>query len=272
MNDSILHVAFTQSGAGCLRATLGMAGRREEVIASSDSLSFGPIDSPSLKDRLAWIEEELNVEGYREVLEFDRLFWEKVLSDKRRKVLWTSRRSAMEYAGFLECLWRLGDAPCSIADLTEVKVIHRGRDGALGAPVAAVSIAMLSYETILEHGILDLVEPLTSDSRVDCHALWKKLRGENAPFRVVSEQGMASAPITFFDERIVSCITSDWQKSLRVVGEALVKEWPLDCIQASDFEYFARLQKLVEAGRIESRGDISQMRGSEVRLPSTILK
>jgi hypothetical protein len=30
----------------------------------------------------------------------------------------------MEYAGFLDWLWRLGDAPCEVVDLTDVTVSY----------------------------------------------------------------------------------------------------------------------------------------------------
>lgn len=269
MSESTLHVVFSGSGYGHLRVALVKSGRKQEVAWLADCLSFGPIDTSSFEERQNWAEKELNI---REdwVEEPTNAFWEKVLSGKQPLVLWTSRRSALEYSGFLECLWRLGDRPCSVIDLTDVPVMKLGRDGTLRKELA-ICLPYISEETIIRNEILDMAKPLSAEDRKNFHAVWRRLREENAAFRVVGPEGITSAPITHFDNQILSCVKQEWQKSARVVGEVMGKE-DFNYLQTGDLVYFSRLQKLVETGRVESRGDMSKMRTGEVRLPVTVGK
>src|SRR3954466_11039691 len=109
MTRTLLHIVFTPSGAGSLRQALASAGRDEQVISFFDDLSFGPIDPPDLPLRSKWVEEALGWTGWHDIAPKTEAFWREALSPGRRKVAWLSRRSAMEYTGFLEWLWRLGD-------------------------------------------------------------------------------------------------------------------------------------------------------------------
>ncbi len=266
MTEPTLHIAFTDSGAGSLRSALASSKSQDEVITLTDAPNFGPVEysDPAVRER--WMEEVLGLGGYDWVIECSVTFWSRVLTDTRPKVLWTSRRSAMEYCGFLECLWRLKDTPCSVVDLTNVKVRYPRRDGTLSPPKLAVSLATVPAEIFQEQGLLNLHEEITPDVRAHYHNLWNRLRKENAPFRVVGATGIASAPINYFDDFLVSCVSSDWQKSARVVGEALGRETDTEYWQVGDLVLFSRLQVLAKEGKIESRGDMANMQASELRL------
>jgi hypothetical protein len=100
-------------------------------------------------------------------------------------------------------------------------------------------------------------------------AVWRQLRADNAPFRVVDAEGIHSAPITHFDEMVRSCVIPEWRKCTRVIGEALGKDWESGYHQVGDMELFSRLRKLVELGAVESDGDMSDMRQSRVRIAAT---
>jgi hypothetical protein len=82
-------------------------------------------------------------------------------SSDYREVVWLSRRSAMEYAGFLEWLWRLGGAPCEVVDLTDLRISIRPPQ----PPVLAVSVAALSPDQIRGNNLWDLAEPLQMRAR-----------------------------------------------------------------------------------------------------------
>ena len=122
MARTVLHFVFTLSGAGCLRQALRKAGRDDPVIVAYDDLSFGPINPADPSLRAKWVENELGRSGWDDVgAATERLSDESRFPDNR-KVAWLARRSAMEYAGFLDWLWRLGDASCEVVDLSEVKI------------------------------------------------------------------------------------------------------------------------------------------------------
>ena len=81
---------------------------------------------------------------------------------------------------------------------------------------------------------------------------------------------MKSAPITFFDSLLMSHATDEWQKVARIVGEALAAEWDDGIFQTGDLVLAARVNALVESGRLEYRGkNPLEMQFSEVRLPKS---
>ncbi len=68
------------------------------------------------------------------------------------------------------------------------------------------------------------------------------------------------------DDAILSCATSHWQKVARMVSLAeknLASKYP----QFSYSLYAERIRFLAVEGLLESQGDLSFMRFSEVRLP-----
>jgi hypothetical protein len=171
----------------------------------------------------------------------------------------------MEYAGFLECVWRLADAPYTVIDITDLPIVYRNNRREKLPAQAGACVSLITHEVMLDNELFDKATPITAELKGSFQLLWSKLRAENAPFRVVDDKGINSAPITFFDELVRSCVIQEWRKTARVVGEALSKDWESGYHQVGDLVLFARLQRLVELGKVESRGDISDMRKSEVR-------
>jgi hypothetical protein len=161
MAGTALHIVFTPSGAGALRDALKEAGQDDQVISLMDCLSFGPINPPDGELRRAWVEEELGYTDWEEVVIESTFFWSQALSVGDRKIAWLSRRSAQEYAGFLELLWRLGDEPFEFVDLTDVMVAEH-EDGKPTTPRLAISLATLFPYQILESGLLHRAEEMPS--------------------------------------------------------------------------------------------------------------
>jgi hypothetical protein len=265
MSQPVLHVAPGMSAAGSMRMAVKMDGRQDEVIGFPDSLNLGPIDYKDHKVRSTWVEDVLGYE-WNDVLEESEQFWNRVLSADKRRVLWFSRHSAMEYTAFLEAVWRLGDTSYSAVDVTDLPIIHRNNRREKLPPETGACVSLITHEAMLDSGLLEKSESVTGEQKASYRALWSKLRADNAPFRVVSAAGIHSAPITFFDQTVRSCVIPEWRKSARVVGEALAKDWESGYHQVGDLVLFSRLQKLVELGLVESEGDMADMRQSKVRL------
>jgi hypothetical protein len=129
MTRTTAHFAFTASGAGCLVQALRKAGLDDQVVASFDDLSFGPINPADPSLRAKWVENELGRTDWHDIAGDSERLWDETRFPDHRKVAWLTRRSAREYAGFLEWLWRLGDAPCEVVDLSEVKVSYHPEHG-----------------------------------------------------------------------------------------------------------------------------------------------
>jgi hypothetical protein len=246
--------------AESLEVALGQAGREDRVVCHHDNLALGPIDPPDHSTRSAWMDREFS--GFEEVLPDSAVFWREALREDVRKVAWMSRRSAPEYCAFLEWLWRLGGLPCDVIDLTDMPVGSRRRAFLLG---------LLDAEEIADNRLWDRAEPLETAARERYLSLWRQVRAENAPLRVVDADGLRSAPITFFDQQLISFARPSWQKAVRLVGAVMV-EWvgpPMEpYFQVGDGILAARIPVLVEQGLLEGRGNLHDMRASEVRLPN----
>lgn len=254
----MLHIVFNPSAAVSLRDALREEGQDDRVIAFFDCLSFGPIDSSDPATRAKWVEDELGYDNWDEIAGQSESFWQEAVSSSDRKIAWTSRRSTQEYTGFLEWVWRLGDAPAEFIDLTDVIVT-----GPMGSGPAHLPLLLPCQ--IRESGLLDRAEELTPTLRKKYRELWGRLRAENAPFRILDEQGLSSAPLSHFDAQLMSLITAEWQKAALVVGYALGDFWDTSLMQTGDLVYAARLCALAEAGLIEARGDLPHLQRYEVR-------
>jgi hypothetical protein len=262
---STLHIVFSPLAAGSLRQALRHAGREDHVTCLFDNLALGPINPFDLQARLRWKEEELRCTDSELVLPEQEAFWKAALVEDVRRVVWMSRRSAPEYCGFLEWLWRLGDLPFEVIDLADMPV---------GSYPRAFTLGLLSPEEIAANAVWDRAETLDAIARSHCHSLWRRLRVENAPLRVVDADGLRSAPITFFDQQLLSFAKASWQKPARIIGE-IFREWVGSQMEpyfeAGDGILAARIIALVELGVLEGRGNLMNIRQSEVRLSNQAL-
>jgi hypothetical protein len=267
MTEKTLHFVFSPSGAANLAEALEQAGRDDQVVTFFDDLSFGPIDPPHPILRAKWVEKELGRAGWDEMTTESERGWQQALAIGPRKVAWLTRRSAMEYAGFLELLWRLGDAPCEVVDLSEVEIAcrpeHRPRP-----PRLAICLGMLHSDTIGDHKLWNLAEPLQMTERRRYRDLWQQLRSENAPLRVCDGDKLMSAPISYFDSILMSYAADKWQKVAKVVGSAMASQMDDWIVQSGDMFLAARINALAKSGRLEIRGKSAlEILHSEVRLP-----
>jgi hypothetical protein len=269
MTQTILHFVFTPSGAGCLVEALKMAGRDDQVIISFDDMSFGPINPPDPSLRAKWVENELGRADWNSFTDDPERLWDEGRFPNARKVAWLTRRSAKEYAGFLNWLWRLGDEPCDVVDLTDVTISYGPEHGPPRQRLA-LSVAMLSPNTICKDNIWDLADPLQTTAREQHLDAWRQLLLENAPLRVIDGHKLVSAPISFFDSILMSFVTDNWQRVARIVGKSLVSGTD-NSLSVDDILLRARVHALVESGGLEIRGQSERdIFFSEVRLPGGV--
>jgi hypothetical protein len=261
-NTSKLHITFGIRGDGSLQAALKQAGRPERVVPLWDDLSLGPIDPPDLADRWAWAKRELGLFPYsRKLFTKKNNAWDIALSAGNRKIAWVARRWSHEYCGFLEWLWRLGDEACDVVDLHDVTVDRHHRDGTVER-YSVPWLAGLFAEEIHDNALWDLARPLSPERRRHYHDVWRKLRAENAAFRVWKDEELISAPITHYDDIILGHARADLRKVAWVIRRP---EEPAPAYEACEYIFHGRLHKLVEAGLLEAWGDIAKPGYSEVR-------
>jgi Protein of unknown function/Domain of unknown function (DUF1835) len=257
----ILHVVFGMSAAASLRQALYQVDRHERVIGLSDDLSCGPINTVTAELRRHWFQEGMGYEDEDD--EYGRsadVFWTEATRPDVFPVAWVSRRCAIEYANFLEFVWRLKGAPCRVVDLTDVMFLCRN-----GQRKPAQAFGVVTPNQMIEAGLLDRQSALSNLDRDAYELTWRRLKEEDAALRIVAATGLVSVPITYFDEMLRSCVTDQWLKCARVVGEALGRQMNEPYCQTGDLLLWARLRAIAEAGLVESRGDMSLIRESYVR-------
>jgi hypothetical protein len=216
------HFVFSESFAHSLRQALRQAGREDAAFCLFDDLSFGPIDPPDPAVRFNWIERELKFDlgDIQDLAPTD--FWTNVLATSSRRIVWVSKRDARDIAGFLEWVSRLGDESYDVVEFDELEVAYNRPDGRM-VRYTAKSLGLLTANNLKAACLWDGATPLDPSVRDQCCATWAKLRAEDAPLRVLTEHGMVSAPISYFDEFLVSCAQRRWLKVARVIGDALAK-------------------------------------------------
>lgn len=260
-NSPTIHTTFGPYADHALRPALKKAGYREYAVPLWDDFSLGPIDPPDATARWAWAKRELGLFPHsRKLFTKKNNAWDAALSPGTRKIAWVARRWAHEYCGFLEWLWRLGDQPCDVVDLHDVVVDRHHRDGT-SERHSPHCLGSLFAEEIHDNALWDLARPLPSDERRHYHDVWRKLRAENAAFRVWKNGELVSAPITHYDDVILG------QAGPRSLKVAWVIRQPRDAdpaYEACEYVFHGRLHKLVEAGLLEAYGDISKPGYSEV--------
>ena len=262
-----LHILFSPSAAVDLRRALATVGKDDLVAAMADDLSIGPIDPPGRDLRAEWVEQALGYTGWDLVgRELDQ-FWSDALSDVPHRVAWVSRRSTMEFCGFLEWLRRNGERPCSVVDLTDVSVPSKG---ATGASMLAPTTGLIHHDQFAGARLWELAMPLPAETRVKWLELWKRLRSENAPLRVLTSSGLQSAPLDVFDEQILSYVGVDWTKAALAVGRFLyASTYESFCAagvhQTGDMVPIARIAAMIDAGRIEARGNPYELQTCTIR-------
>jgi len=262
----MLHIVFGESAGGTLRLALRQASRDDEVLSFNDDLSFGPIDPPTPIARAAWTRSELYFPYAATAALADSLdrFWQKARSAQKR-VVWFSRRTGLEYCGFLELVSQLGRRSYKVVDLTDVQILY-STHGGRRVNRAILSLAELSPDLVCANALWDRAVPLSAVERRRYRRSWRRLRRENAPFRVIKGDIVISASAEIYDDMLLSCLTADWRGAAHIIGGAIGRSIDDPGLQAGDLVLFGRLRKLIDAGKIEARSDLSTLRSCEVRL------
>jgi Protein of unknown function/Domain of unknown function (DUF1835) len=259
-----LHIVPGDSAGGSLVQALRDAGRDDDVLRFLDDLSCGPIDPDEPSTRAAWWEPF----GYdtAETAAHLRKFWQRAAATDYQLVVWFGRHSARELAFFLAWIHRLQDRPYQIIDVTGRLLPVKKPDGStvLSKPAQAVSRIQSDSLRLL----LDQEQPITAQEKYEGRKCWERLCSENAHFRVITENGLVSAPIDHFDLLLLAQATREWQTISRVEATTFfLNSEPYQ--QVHDVMLHARLVALVDQGRLLADGDPWD-RSCRVRLPAKL--
>jgi Protein of unknown function/Domain of unknown function (DUF1835) len=258
---STLHIAPGHSAGGTLRQAIRDAGRNDEVLFFRDDLSCGPIDTVDLAGRVAWWSRYYGDDWETEVAPL-KAFWDRVATTDDRLVVWFGRHSALELAFFLAWADRLDERSYSIIDVTGVQVPSTDGSSVLRPSRSCVSI-MPPYHL---RSLLGRERQVTAQQAEEAREQWRRLKAENAPFRIVTPGGLVSAPLDHFDPLLMERVTGEWRKVARVVGDTMeYNSEPYS--QVGDIMLLARVMALIGEGKLLAEGDPWDMHSCRVRLP-----
>jgi hypothetical protein len=255
-----LHIAPGGSAGGSLKRAIQDAGRDDDVLSCPDDLSCGPITSDDPSERAEWWAQFYDWDTEADL----RAFWDRISTADERLVVWFGRHRASELAFFHAWTDRLGDRPYDIVDVTGRQFPAKREDGSSrpGSPAQAVGI-------INSDGLRSLLaseQPITAQLREESRQTWRRMKAENAPFRIVTEAGLVSAPIDVFDPLLLERTTPEWKKVARTVGETMgYNSEPY--MQVGYLMLLTRLVTLVGDGKVLADGDPWDMHACQVRLP-----
>ena len=242
----VLHVAPSDLAGGGLKEAVRLAGHQQEVLSFNDDLSCGPIAWGTAHERAAWWSHV-----HAPISEKDlAAFWHRIDTADERLVVWFGRHSASELALFLALADRLGDRSYDVVDVTA------------GHPDGAVGLVPTYRLTAL----LETARPISPQDAADAGRQWQRLRAQNAPFRVATPVGLASAPIDHFDSSILEQAATGWLNVAYVIGSTMAHNCE-PYMQVSDIALLARFVALVEEGELLADGDPWDMKTCRVRLP-----
>src|SRR5262249_25092717 len=134
-------------------------------------------------------------------------------------VVWFSRHCAPEFAFFLAWTDRVGERPYDIVDVTGRQLPLKRLNGTTVVG-SLPSVSIMPEYTL--RSVLGTERPITAEERDNGRRDRRRLRNENAPFRVVTDAGLVSAPLDYFDPLILAQATPEWRPVAGLVSSTLM--------------------------------------------------
>jgi hypothetical protein len=248
-----LHIALGDSSEGCLRVACRAHGLPGAAFGIPDDLSHGPLDDGRV--RVGYMRERFR--GYDDwCLDVTDAFapWRAMIArlDQARAdavVIWSGDNASEATFLSMACWW-LGTRSERV-----LRVGIPGRDGrhyvAIHTPAELADLFVSARE-------------LTDTERAVLAADFLRIRGETGLLRRWEEGRVLGVSMDRYDPLLLASCPPTWTSGPRVVGTAMSR-----CDghnRMSDLFFSSRLQRLIDAGRIEADGRRHRLREYRVRL------
>jgi hypothetical protein len=250
-----LHIALGDSAEGCLRAACLAHGMPGTALGIPDDLSHGPLDDGRaridyMRDRFRGYDD-----WYRDVTDAFAP-WRALIEgiDEGRAdavVIWSGDNASEASFLAMACWW------LEQRRVRALRVAEPGRDGrhyvAIHTPAELADLFASARE-------------LTDPERTDRAADFLRIRGETGLLRRWEEGRILGVPMDRYDPLLLDSCGTEWTPAARVVGTAMSRCDGHNLM--SDLFFCSRLQRLIDAGRIEADGRRDRLREYAVRLAS----
>jgi hypothetical protein len=261
-----LHIAPNDSAGQGIAAALADSGVDGDgvVLTADDDLSCGPIDPAGLMWRRSWWDS-----NYHGLVHWNSPvddLWTRLdaTSEEAHPVVWVGRHSAQELAFYLSFAARMTFRAWSVVDVTGL----RFSEEAVGANARA-SEGMRPVRSVAELTPAQIRPLLDTQRRVspsECEQLarrWRTLQTENASLRVVTDDGLASVPVDYFDESLLDHLRAVATPMAWVIADTMAAQ----LFPVRDYVLHQRLLTLIEAGHIAAAGDPMLMGSCQIWAP-----
>jgi hypothetical protein len=262
MATAPLHILFSAAGAGALRQALASTRRTDEVICLDDNLSLGPIETFNPEVRMRWLATacRMNIDDWSWLPTAALTFWSRASSRTHRPIVWFTRNSAKEFAGFAAYLDQLGDRPFTAVDGTDIRIWVKHEAGQ--AEKTIMSLGELSPDRM--QALIDTDRPIGALQLQKFGDIWATLQKDGALLRVVNGDELTSVRIDFFDHALLAACTVEWQRAVRVIATAMFTQVAGRLHMVDEMLLCARMVELLERGRLETREDTDGWPGDRV--------
>ena len=259
MNDSLIHIAYGDSAAGCLRAAIKLGLPGDTVIVSRDDFTQGPISDcildGGLHQRVVYWS---NLKTLRSALQGVRDQYDSTLkginsiNQNDKVILWIgdSAHDKIVTAWLISYLENK-DLNWYYIDLS---VLENNTQSSI------VNVAMLSPEQLLV--LYDNLKEMTVKDKEEYLNLWSRLSSENKAYRILGDNKVLSVDENYYDKFILSHLTKKEQLLGKVIG-AIMKNGEH---RLSDVTIESRLVTLQNQKKIKIHSNLANVFLSKVKL------
>lgn len=252
----VLHLALGDSAAGCLREACRSHGLPGMAFGIPDDLSHGPLDDG--RARVDYMRACYRGFDDRYGDDTDAFAsWRALLAriDEENSdsiVIWSGDNVSEATFLAMACWW--------LAD-------YRGQVQQVRMPGEDGRYHVATYTPAELAELFASAVELTNSGRDALAADFVSIRDGTGLLRCWEKGTIRGIPLDRYDPLLLSSCTPEWTMAARVIGLAMSR-----CDRhnlMSDLFFSCRLQRLIDAGRIEADGDRARLRDYVIRLAGT---
>jgi uncharacterized protein len=262
-----IHIIFNEYSRNTLINNKELNIKNNNIISLEDDLRIGPISNlnsnRNISGRKKWLSNILkkttSVERIVSNVEKDIEKIDKILSNNKHKIfyLWTFK-NALDIINTARLITKLIEfkIPVFIIDYNEITL--RNQRGNSFYPKSLVEVNSSHIYEIFKY-----FKQVENEQFIKWESLWKKIESKNSLLRILDNTGnIKPEKESYFDNILKSFCNNELQKSARIVGHTLIKS----DFSISDWYLNWRLKMLSEMKKIETIGELKDMRDYEVKI------
>lgn len=262
-----IHIIFNEFSRNTLIANKELNIKSNNIISLEDDLRVGPISNlnfnDKIKDRKNWLLNVLKktneVEKIISNVEKDIEKIDAILNNENHKIfyLWTFK-NALDIISTAKLITKLMEFNSTVFIIDFNEITLQNKKGNSFYPKSLIEVNSSKI-----YNIFNNFKQLETEQFIKWESLWKKIESENSSLRILDNNGnIKPKKESHFDDILISFCNNKFQKSARIIGYTLVDSE----FSISDWYLNWRLKKLSEMKKIETIGELKDMRDYEVKI------